>query len=169
MPGSNNVYGFDELFRAMDALAEEIGKGKTDKIWRNAMSYAFAPVLAAAKNSAPVLSGQLRDHIYLKVHRPQARDKSALSYRGETFMVRVTSGPKRDDSIINTVINKRGKEQNYGKHKPVALAVEFGTAKLPPRPFLRPALEANLQNVQSRLGRAVWQELQWGKWAKKGK
>jgi HK97 gp10 family phage protein len=168
MSTSNNVNGFDDLFKSMDALAEEIGKGKTDKIWRNAMTYAFAPVLAAAKNSVPVLSGQLRDHIYLKVHRPQARDKSALSYRGETFMVRVTSVPRREDSVINTVINKRGKEQNFGKHKPVALAVEFGTAKVAPRPFLRPALETNLQEVQDRLGRAVWHELQWGKWAKKG-
>lgn len=168
MSTSNNVNGFDDLFKSMDALAEEIGKGKTDKIWRNAMTYAFAPVLAAAKNSVPVLSGQLRDHIYLKVHRPQARDKSALSYRGEMFMVRVTSGPRREDSVINTVINKRGKEQNFGKHKPVALSVEFGTAKVAPRPFLRPALETNLQEVQDRLGRAVWHELQWGKWAKKG-
>jgi HK97 gp10 family phage protein len=168
MPDSNNVKGFDELFKAMDELAEEVGKGKTDKIWRNAMRYAFEPVLTAAKNSAPVDTGQMKEHIYLKVQRPQARDKSSLSYQGETFLVRVTSGPKREDSVTNTVITKRGKEQNYSVHRPVALAAEFGTAKTPARPFLRPALEANLQEVQDRLGKAVWYELQWGKWAKKG-
>ena len=60
--------GFPELFQAMDELAEEIGKGKTDKIWRNAMKFAIEPVLQDAKSFAPEDTGQLAKHIYSKVH-----------------------------------------------------------------------------------------------------
>jgi HK97 gp10 family phage protein len=166
--GEVKVTGFAELFKAMDDLSQEIGKAKTDRIWRNAMEFAFEPVLQAAKASAPVASGQLRDHLYIKAHRPTGRDKRALSYQGETFMVRVTSSPKREESVVNTVITKKGKERQVWSNRPVALAMEFGTAKNPAQPFLRPALESNIQNIQDRLGKAIWYEMEWGKYAKKG-
>lgn len=165
-----SVQGFDELFKAMDDLAEEIGKGKTEAIWRRAMKFAIYPVLESAKTNAPTDTGQLRDHIYMKVQRPQARDKASASYKGETFIARVTVSPKRLDSQENTVITKNGKERKNYRHRPVALAMEFGTADVPAKPFMRPALENNIDNVLDRLGKSVWYELQWGKWAKdKGK
>lgn len=167
MPDSTNVKGFDELFKAMDELAEEIGKSKTDRIWRKALTFAFIPVLQHARDNAPSDTGQLKDHIYIKAHRPTARDRASLAYRGENFMVRVTSGPKREDSEKHTTIVKGGKERETYTHRPVALAAEFGTAKQAARPYLRPALETNLQNVQDRLGKAIWWELEWGKYAKK--
>lgn len=166
--GKSEVKGFDELFKAMDELSEEIGKAKTDRIWRKALEFAFEPVLQAARAKVPVNTGQLRDHLYLKAHRPTSRDKRAFSYQGETFMVRVTSSPKREESVVNTVITKKGKERQVWKNRPVALASEFGTARNPAQPFLRPALEANVQVVQDRLGKAIWYEMEWGKYAKKG-
>ena len=167
MSNSTEVKGFDELFKAMDDLAEEIGKGKTDRIWRKAMEYAFEPVLESAKGLVPVDSGQLRDHLYLKVQRPQARDKASFSYQGETFLARVTASPKRNDSEKHTTIGKKGKEVVRWTNRPVALAQEFGTAGKPKPGFLRPALEQNLQKVQDRLAQAIWYEISWGKWAKK--
>jgi HK97 gp10 family phage protein len=166
MPDTNTVKGFDDLFKAMDELAQEIGKGKTDRIWRKAMMTAFMPVLQAAKLNAPVDTGQLKEHLYIKVQKPTARDKASLSYRGETFLARVTLSPKREDSVEHTVIGKGGKERTYFTNRPVGLAAEFGTAKEAARPFLRPALENNIQEVQDRLGKAIWYELEWGKWAK---
>jgi hypothetical protein len=58
-----NVEGFPELFKAMDELKEEIGKGKTDSIWRKCLGYAFEPVLQDAKSFAPVDTGELEKHI----------------------------------------------------------------------------------------------------------
>ena len=157
--------GFEELFKSMDALAEEIGKGKTDAIWRKALSTAMEPVLRAALSNAPVESGQLKAHVYSKAHRPQGRDKKASSYAGEIFMARVTAGPKREGSAV--LMNKKG--NFFEKHRPVALAAEFGNARNKNRkPFLRPALESNYQNVIDLLGRAIWAEVNWGKYAKKG-
>lgn len=159
--------GFEELIAAMDDLAEEIGKGKTDRIWRNALAYAMEPVLQDAKSFAPKNTGQLAEHIYMKVHRPMNRDKQGKYFAGESYMARVTSSPIRDDSVLKTVLNKRGKFQSYWTNKrPVAISHEFGNAKTGITPFLRPALDYNVDKVISRLGQAIWAEVNWGKYAK---
>jgi HK97 gp10 family phage protein len=162
------VEGFEELFKAMDEIAEEVGKGKTDAIWRKAMNYAMAPVLEAVRSRSPVDSGQMRDHIYMKAHKPQSRDKKSTTYQGEMIMARVTVGPKREDSVEHTVLNRRGKFQTRTINRPVALAQEFGNAHTGGKPFIRTSLESNYQNVIDRLGHAIWAEVNWGKYARKG-
>ena len=159
---ANNDYqvdGFPELFAAMEALKEEIGKGKTDRIWRDAMKRAFTPVLNAAKQNAPKDSGQLANRIYMKVHRPNQGDKRSKHYvPGEIYMARVSASPLRDESQLHTILNKRGKFQNVWRGKrPVAVAMEFGNLHTPANssiggfkghhPFLRPALESNYKLV----------------------
>lgn len=162
-----SIDGFPELFKTMDELKEEIGKGKTDSIWRKCLGYAFEPVLEDAKSFAPEDTGQLEKHIYLKVQRPQARDKSSASYRGEIYMARVSVSPKRDDATLHTVINKRGKEQRVWRGlRPVGVSQEFGNARTSPHPFMRPALNNNIDRVISRLGWSIWNEVNWGKYAK---
>lgn len=164
------VEGFEELFKEMDRLSEEIGTGKTDRIWRKALGEAMQPVLDMAKTLAPGewqgSTGQLRDNIYMKVHKPQARDKAGKYYDGEMFMARVSVSPIRDDSRKGAVLNKRGKFQTVWQNKkPVALSQEFGnkhlqnsefgTAAKGAHPFLRPALENNVGRVQTILGYAI--------------
>jgi HK97 gp10 family phage protein len=163
---TSSVQGFDDLFKAMDDLALEIGQAKTDRIWKKAMGYAMSPVLAQVKANAPRDSGQLAEHIYMKTQRPTSRDKASASYKGEIFMCRVTSGPKRMQDIENTTIGKGGKERVYRKFKPVGVAMEFGTAHIAARPFVRPALASNVGTVIDRLGKMVWAEVNWGKYAK---
>ena len=163
---TSQVEGFDDLFKIMDELALEIGQAKTDRIWKKALGYAMSPVLAQVKASAPRNSGQLAEHIYMKTQRPTSRDKASSSYRGEVFMCRVTSGPKRMQDIESTTIGKGGKERVYRKIKPVGLAMEFGTAEIAARPFIRPALASNVTTVVDRLGQMVWAEVNWGKYAK---
>lgn len=143
------VEGFPELFAAMDAIKEEIGKGKTDRIWREAMKRAFTPVLTAVKQNAPRDTGQLADRIYMKVHRPNQGDKRSKHYvPGEIYMARVSASPLRDESTLHTILNKRGKFQNVWRgKKPVAVSQEFGNASTPQHPFLRPALESNYKLV----------------------
>ena len=170
MPSPTNqsfkVEGFDELFKAMDELASEIGKTKTDKIWKKALGYAFLPVLESARDAAPTDTGQLKEHVYMKVQKPSARDKASNKYQGESFMARVTVGPKRIESVEHTHIVKKGKEKITYKNPPVALAMEFGTAKVSAQPFMRPALENNVDRVISRLGYSVMAAIEAGKWVK---
>lgn len=160
------VTGFDELFVAMDELAKEIGQTKTDNIWKKALGYAFVPVLESAKSLAPTDTGQLKEGIYMKVSRPTARDKGSSTYKGESFMARVTSSAKRNDSTMHTTIGKNGKERKIYTNRPVGLAAEFGTADTAAHPYLRPSLENNADRVISRLGYSVMAAIDAGKWVK---
>jgi HK97 gp10 family phage protein len=153
--------GFEGLLANLQALEDEIGKGKTDKIWRGAMTYAMEPVLQDAKSYAPKDTGETADRIYLRVHRPQARDKSSNRYAGETFIARVTASTLREDSVQNFVVNKRGRLQAVWANKSRApVSQEFGNARTPAHPFMLPALNNNSDKVVSRLGSALWEAIQ---------
>jgi HK97 gp10 family phage protein len=160
MSAEFQVNGFAELYKAMDKLSEEIGKGKTDKIWRTSMAYAMEPVLQDAKTFAPQDTGQMQNRIYMKVHKPQSRDKSSSTYNGEMYIARVSVSTLRDDSIQDFIVNKRGKLQSVWRNKrPVPVSQEFGNARTPSHPFMRPALDNNIERIKSRLGSALWQKI----------
>lgn len=147
------VDGFEDLFKRMDEIKDEVGTGRTNKIWRNILGEAMRPVLESAKQLAPRNTGQLEEHIYMKVHKPQNRDKASKYYDGEMFMARVTSGTRRETDIYRYVVNKRGKLQTViANRKPVGVSQEFGNARTPAHPFLRPALEMNYEKVISKMG-----------------
>lgn len=174
---SATIEGMDALFKAMDELSQEITKGKTARIWKNSMRYAFEPVKDTAKmliDSKTHGTGQLANSLYVSVHKPTARDKRSGSYSGEMYMARVSIKSARQESEFNekTYTTKTGKvitkktAKSKGSNRPVAIALEFGTAKMGAEPFFRSALEANIQKVQQRLASALWRELTYGKYAK---
>ena len=159
--GESQVTGFKELFEKMDALAEEVGKGKTDTIWRKAMKDAIEPVKQEAQSRAPRDTGQLEAHIYSKAHKPTSRDKASTSYMGEMMMARVTVSTIREDTKFKTVLNKRGKFQTVAYDKrPVPVSQEFGNARTPAHPFMRVSLTDNIDKVQSKLATYVWSAIE---------
>lgn len=161
MTVSFKMEGFDELIKKMDELGEEIGKSKTDAIWRKAMGYAMEPVLQDAKSFAPKDTGEMANRIYMKVHRPMSRDKQGNRYAGEAYMARVTASPVRSDSVLNYTVNKKGKlRATWANKSPAPVSQEFGNARHAANPFLRPALEINIGRVQSRLAWSVWQAIE---------
>ncbi|CAB4133902.1 hypothetical protein UFOVP263_48 [uncultured Caudovirales phage] len=158
------VEGMEALFKKMDDLRDEIGKGKTDKIWRQVMTYAMEPVLQDCVSTAPYdpnsKDGHMRDHIYMAVHKPKSRDKGSASYQGELYMARVTVSPIRDSTTWHTRINKRGNFQTTTRgKKPVAVSMEFGNAHVAAQPFIRQSLSTNIDNVTSRLGEAIMAQI----------
>ena len=171
------IEGMDALFKAMDELSQEITKGKTARVWKNAMRYAMIPAKETAESllrSQSYDTGPLANSLYISVHKPSARDKRSASYMGETYMARVSVTSKRAESTegTSTYTTKKGKviTRTYtkfrGSNRPVAMAVEFGTAKVPARSFMRSAMSANIQRIQTRLAQSLWHELTYGKYAK---
>jgi len=145
--------GFEDLFARLDAIKDEVGKGKTDKLWRQMLTNAARPILETAQRLAPKNTGQMAEHIYLKVHRPMARDKTGKAYAGEIYMARITASTLRDDTVYKFIVNKRGKLQTIvANKKPVPVSQEFGNAQNQAHPFLRPALEQNIDKVISLMG-----------------
>lgn len=153
---SFSIEGFENLFQRMDELRDEIGKAKTDRIYRQAMTYAFEPVLQDAKIYAPYSTGQLEKHIYMKAHRPMMFDRGSKFYQGESYLVRVTSSPIRDESYLHTTLNVKGKFQTRWKNiRPVPISQEKGNKRTPKHEYLKPALDNNIENVKNRLGEAL--------------
>lgn len=170
------IEGMDALFKAMDELSQEITKGKTARIWKTAMQYAMQPAKDTAKmmiDSQTNGTGQLADSLYIKVHKPTARDKRSASYMGETYMARVSIKTARKESEFDYkfyttkkgAIRTKKTTKSQGSNKPVAAALEFGTAKMAAKPFLRSALTMNISIVQQRLASALRRELIYGKYA----
>lgn len=119
---SMQVVGLKELEQALKELPKELS-GKKGGPVKTALMAAALPVLRSAQANAAKRTGRLRGAIKRQRH-PNPK------FLNEIVGVGVDPGTSREDA--------RGAW--YGHF------IEFGTVKNPPRPFLRPALEANRKN-----------------------
>ena len=134
-PRTIQLEGFAELEQQL----LELGKSfKEDSVARGTLSkaakVALKPVYEAAISRAPYDTSStgpihMRDTIKLDARIPNSRDKQS-DYVKDT------------DAVIGVVSVKKSA---------VSLANEFGTKKMAAQPFLRPALESNVENVLSTL------------------
>ena len=142
------IEGFGELMSQLNSFKEEIGKQKTDRIWRNILAKSAQPILETVKADAPHKTGQLRDRIYMKVRRAKQRDKAGKFFAGEEYLARILASPLRDESYKHQVLTKRKNKKGQpiwntvwrGK-RPVAVSQEYGNANTPPVPFMRNGLK----------------------------
>lgn len=130
--------GFAELEQQLKQMAEGF---RADIVARNtlvkAAKAAMDPVLWSAQSMAPVGEKprdaknpfHMRDTLRIDARIPTEKDKRS-EYVNET------------DAAIAVVSVKKSA---------VSLAQEFGTSKIPAQPFLRPALQSNVEAVVSEL------------------
>lgn len=111
--GVISLQGGAELMDALEALGPAMEK----KVLRSAMREAAKPMLAEAKRRAPVLTGQLRKSLKIKAMKRRSNGQVGV--------------------LIATEKGFFKGETFYGAFQ------EFGTKKLPARPFIRPAFESN--------------------------
>jgi HK97 gp10 family phage protein len=125
-----NVTGLKELQEALKQLPVNIGKN----VLRGATRAGAAVIRVEAKNKAPVYTGPMaKGHpppgtLKRSVYQKQIRELSSAVQ--QTFYVGVRIGKDRKDN------KGRSLDAYYWRF------VEFGTAKMPARPFMRPAFEA---------------------------
>jgi HK97 gp10 family phage protein len=114
------VDGFKECEKALNELSNATARN----VIKRAAFAAAEPVKATAESLAPVNQGELREDFAIstqltKNQRKQSRKQSAVE-------------------VYVGVAGKRG---------PFAHLPEYGTAHSAPRPFMRPAIDANLGRV----------------------
>lgn len=128
--------GFAEFEQQLLQMAE---MGRADLVARNTMvkaaKRAMEPVYQRVEQTAPYDETNtgpihLRDSVRLDARIPNDRDRMS-KYAEDT------------DAVIAVVSVKKSA---------VSLAQEFGTSKLNPQPFLRPALDNLSQEVTRKLG-----------------
>lgn len=142
--------GIGEVDKALKQLEEDFGaKTAQAKVLVPAVREAMRPVLMAAKQNAPEDTGDLVRSLLIEARRPTKRDRRS-KYVTQT------------DTVIAAVTTASGKKlAKMGiKSDARAIAQEFGTARHPAQPYLRPALEANAQNTVSRLAEILTRRIQ---------
>lgn len=167
------VEGLSDVLQVFDELAREIGdKEAKSRILVPAVRKAMRPVLDQAKVAAPKDTGALSKHLHIEARRPTRRDlRSKYINPTDTVIAAVTTKafPKklrRQFYEENKALLESNKSAYKAKFREFALsqgfpydaramAQEFGTAKIPAQPYLRPALESNAFNVANDLGKTL--------------
>lgn len=126
--------GFKEFEELLIQVAEDFGyKETTRNVLVPSVKVALEPVLITAKTLARADTGKMRDSIKIEARIPNANDKKSAYV-------------SKDDAVIGLVSAKQSK---------ISLSEEFGTKEKSGHPFLRPALESNVEIVVRRLSAAL--------------
>ena len=133
--------GFAELDRALDNLSKAAGKG----VLRRSLKRAAEPTAKLAQSLAPVLTGKLQGSIIVgtkldgrqaKMHRKMFRD---------------------DRSSVEMFVGPSYLRGDGGRHGHL---LEFGTVKMPPQPFMRPAWDQDKMQMLDRLGTELAEQIE---------
>lgn len=137
--------GVGDVRRVFEELAEEIGDKKaTSKILIPSVREAMKPVLAQARANAPEDTGGLKRSLQVEARRPTRKDKGSKYISStDTAISLVTTAPGK--KLAKMGINSDAR----------AIAQEFGSARNPAHPYLRPALESQSQNVVDNLAQIL--------------
>lgn len=153
--------GFAEFDELLTTMVQDIGQKDARGVLRKAVRKAMAPVLMHAKQNAPVDTGALAASLQLEARKPSRKDKrSKYIEEADTVISAVTTAPgnklaKRKFLNVKTQAKQVGIQSDMR-----AIAQEFGTAKVPAQPYMRPALESNSQSVIGSLGDQLKFELE---------
>jgi len=120
------VSGLKDLGERMKGLSADVNR----RIGRAAVAAGAKVIADAAKTKAPVATGNLRKNIITKRLPPGESDLTS------EYIVTVRKGK----------ITKKQKDRGL-KDAYYARYVEFGTAKTPAQPFLRPAYDENKEKA----------------------
>lgn len=138
MADLQTITGLKELQAALKELPDRIAKN----VLRGAVNAGATLIKKEAANRAPVYTGPVSaghpppGTLKRSVYQKQIRDLS--NKVKQTFYVGVRKGKE---------FRKQGKSGNLSQDAYYARFVEFGTAKMPAKPFLRPAFEAKKEEA----------------------
>jgi HK97 gp10 family phage protein len=147
---SVDIKGLKELQAALNQLPREVQK----RPLRAAVSAAAKVIQDEAKRRAPIDTGNLRKAVY------RTRSRSGSGTGQETFLVAVKKGKAEyANTARNRRLNRVGKKYQTQGEAYYWRFLEFGTAKMAAKPFLRPAFENKKQMavdvLKQKLGDAI--------------
>lgn len=124
------VLGLDELSKKLKEMPVKLARNGL----RAAVNAGAEVIRKDAMTRVPVLTGRLKKALYKK----QIREKSSASQ--QTFFVGVRNGKK---------YKKADKDAYYWRF------LEFGTSKLPAKPFLRPAFDSKKNQAVTEIAKKL--------------
>jgi HK97 gp10 family phage protein len=134
-----SISGFDEVKAGLKQLARATERN----VLKRSATKAMEPMVAVAKDYAPVKSGRLRSAIHLSVgfDDPDFRKRARAAFvaTGSAAGVKRTKG----GGMVLAQIKVGGRAGlEHGEGAPYANLIELGTVRIAAHPFLRPAFDS---------------------------
>lgn len=164
------VQGLRELGLQMKGLSADVQK----KITRQAVAAGAKIVRDAARSAAPVDKGVLRKGIVMKAVKQtpltaeyivtvSTREMKKYVQKSRAAVVEL-EGPTRPELVNGKMVRKKkllALKEDYESYGDLFYGRfhEFGTVKMPARPFLRPAIEDNKQAAIDAIARRLKQRI----------
>jgi hypothetical protein len=140
--------GAQELKDVLTELSNDFGEKDQKNILKRGVREALKPVLNMAKMLAPIDTGALRESLRIQAKKPSRRDKNSKYVSDKDVVIgTVTTAPSNKFvRVYDTEASFKAKKDKYKKIKAPNdarhIAMELGTANVPSKPYLRPALES---------------------------
>ena len=146
--------GGKELEEMINQMTEDFGAKDAKRILSSAVRKSMQPVLQKAMALVRKDSGALAASLRIEARKPTAKDKRSRYVNREDIVIgKVTIAPPsvlakrkfvnlKSGPANTSAFNKRPIKQVGIQLDMRGIANEFGTAKVPAKPFLRPAMES---------------------------
>ena len=135
MANTVTLTGIDEMKRQLRALPAEI---KKQRILDAALSQAAITLRDEVRRLAPVKTGALRENIIVYRDRKPERSNATSKYSIFVRKIKVSRKVRR----LLRKIKAAGANIKISDYAFYWKFLEFGTSKMPARPFFRPAIQA---------------------------
>jgi HK97 gp10 family phage protein len=155
--------GIQEFKELLEEIQDDFGPKDTKNILRNAARMAMQPVLETARALVPKDTGQLAASLQVESRKPTTKDRASKYVTPNDVVigrVSVAPGSKFKPKLFHNLHSNRKSLKQYAVMDGRAMFVEFGTAKMPAKPYLRPSLESNSGNVVADLGNTLGKTLE---------
>jgi HK97 gp10 family phage protein len=148
-----------EGLREIEAALKELPKATAKNIMRRVLIARAQPIADAMRRNAPKDSGQLRDSIAVSTR------STGGSAGKQAFAATMAAGGTRKEA------GAAAREANRATSGSVFVYVgataagfygsfaEFGTSRQPPEPWIRPAWDAEKDNLLPGIGADMWAEI----------
>lgn len=156
-----NIEGAKELKELLQQMEKDFGTKETAKVLITATKQSLQPALTMARALTPKDTGALAASLRIEGRKPSKRDKrSVYVNETDTIIATITTAPpSKFVKVYDTEASYAAKKDKYKKVQAPDdarhIAMEFGTAKTPMQPYLRPSLESTAGTVLTVLGQSI--------------
>ena len=152
--------GIAEFKELLGQIQEDFGPKDTKNILRNSVRLAMKPVLATARALVPKDTGQLAASLQIESRKPTTRDKASKYVTANDIVIAKVTAYIGKEGHRRTFKSIKSGSKTEMESDARAIAMEFGTANDPAKPYLRPALESNATVITTNLGDSLRQSLE---------
>jgi HK97 gp10 family phage protein len=148
--------GYEEFKQLADQIINDFGEKDAKNIMVNAARASMRTALDVARSLAPIDTGALRASLQVEARKPRKKDlQSRYVHESDVAIALITTAPGKKLAKTRFTNQRTGEKQQGIASDARATVMEFGSAKTPAQPYLRPALESSSGKITADLGKEL--------------